>query len=94
MIIKNKICQVITNSAGGFMRKVNLHSAFGITMNTFNLGDMVRIAESERDFGKVYIIKEIKKVRRGGRLYLLKSLDDDVLRLYYEDKKSLLEKIA
>lgn len=76
------------------MRKVNLDSIFGITMNIFSLGDMVRIAESEREFGKAYIIKEIKKVRRGGKLYLLKSLDEDILRLYYEDKKSLLQKIS
>ena len=63
-------------------------------MNIFNLGDMVRISESESEFGKAYIIKEIKKVRRGGKLYLLKSLEDNVLRLYYEDKKSLLQKIS
>lgn len=63
-------------------------------MKFFNLGDMVRITELERDFGRIYIIKEIKKVRKGGSLYLLKSLDDDAMRLHYEDKKSLLEKIA
>lgn len=63
-------------------------------MKIFNLGDMVRIAEPEREFDKVYIIKEIKNVRRGGKLYLLKSLDDDALRLHYEGRKSLLEKLA
>lgn len=75
------------------MRKVNLHGVLCIDMKLFNLGDMVRI-ESERDYNKVYIIKEIKAIRRHGKLYLLKSLDDDVLRLYYEGKKSLLEKIT
>lgn len=63
-------------------------------MNMFNLGDLVRIAESEREMGSIYIIKEIKKIRKGGILYLLKSLDENVSRLYYENKESLLEKIS
>ena len=63
-------------------------------MNALNRGDMVRITDSERDAGKIYTIKEIRKIRRGGMLYLLKSLDEDVLRLYYENKESLLEKIS
>ncbi|MDE1763241.1 MAG: hypothetical protein KGH88_03235 [Thaumarchaeota archaeon] len=63
-------------------------------MNALNRGDMVRITDSERDVDKIYTIKEIRKIRRGGILYLLKSLDEDVLRLYYENKESLLEKIS
>ncbi len=63
-------------------------------MNVFELGDIVRITESERDLDKVYIIKEIRKIRKGGNLYLLKSLGEDILRLYYENKESLLEKIS
>lgn len=63
-------------------------------MNMFHLGDMVRITQSEKDLDNIYMIKEIKKVRKGGNLYLLKSLGDDSLRLYYEHEESLLEKIA
>ncbi len=63
-------------------------------MKMFDLGDIVRIADSQREFGRVYIIKKIKKIRKGGNLYLLKSLDEDVFRLYYENEESLLEKIS
>ncbi len=63
-------------------------------MNSFKLGDMVRISDSERDSDKAYMIKEIKKIRKGGTLYLLESLTDDILRLHYENKESLLEKIS
>ncbi|MDE1765011.1 MAG: hypothetical protein KGI27_01930 [Thaumarchaeota archaeon] len=63
-------------------------------MNAFNRGDMVRITDSEKDADKIYTIKEIRKIRKGGMLYLLRSLDEDVLRLYYENKESLLEKIS
>ncbi|HJU14720.1 MAG TPA: hypothetical protein VJ792_09735 [Candidatus Nitrosotalea sp.] len=63
-------------------------------MKTFNLGDMVRIDEGDGGFDTVYMIKEIKKVRKGGNLYLLKSLTEDVSRLYYENNGSLLEKIS
>ena len=46
------------------------------------------------DAEKIYIIKDIKKTRNGGILYLLKSLEEKpVLRLYYEHKESLLERI-
>ncbi|MFZ1076632.1 MAG: hypothetical protein WAN47_04290 [Nitrosotalea sp.] len=61
-------------------------------MNTFHRGDMVRITDYEGDFDKIYTIKEIKKIRKGGILYLLKSLDDYVLRLYYENKEHFLKK--
>ncbi|OLE40328.1 MAG: hypothetical protein E6K93_04900 [Thaumarchaeota archaeon] len=63
-------------------------------MPTFNRGERVRLTESEEE-DKIYIIKDMKKVRKGGFLYLLKSLEEDsVLRLYYEDKQSLLERIS
>jgi hypothetical protein len=63
-------------------------------MSVFNHGERVRIVEPERDSDKIYVIKKIKKIRKGGNLYLLKSLEEEsVLRLYYEDKKSLLERI-
>lgn len=63
-------------------------------MDPFNRGDMVRISLPDEDSDRVYIIKEIRKIRKGGNLYLLKSLCEDVLRLYYEDKESLLEKLS
>ncbi len=63
-------------------------------MNSLNPGDRVRIVSSEGDSEKIYTIKEIKKIRKGGVLYLLKSLDENIFRLYYEDKESLLEKIS
>jgi len=63
-------------------------------MSVFSHGERVRIVEPERDSDKIYVIKKIKKIRKGGNLYLLKSLEEEsVLRLYYEDKKSLLERI-
>lgn len=76
------------------IRNVNLDSAFGFTVSNFKLGDMVRIPDSETEIGKVYMIRKIKKIRRGGNLYLLESFDEDVLRLYYEDDESILEKIS
>ncbi len=63
-------------------------------MNSFKLGDMVRITDMEREEDKIYVIKEIKKIRKGGLLYLLKSLNDNILRLHYENQESLLEKIS
>lgn len=62
-------------------------------MSVFNRGERVRITES-KDLEKIYIVKKIKKVRGGGILYLLKSLEEDsVLRLCYENNESLLERI-
>ena len=61
-------------------------------MNTLNRGDMVQITDYERDSDKIYTIKEIKKIKKGGILHLLKSLDDYVLRLYYENKEHFLKK--
>lgn len=53
----------------------------------------MRIVEDNES--KVYKIKKIKKIRKGGILYLLKSLEkNSVMRLYYENKKLLLERIG
>ncbi len=63
-------------------------------MLTFNRGERVRLTGLEQE-NKIYIIKDMKKIRKGGVLYLLKSLEEDfILRLYYEDKQSLLERIS
>jgi len=62
-------------------------------MSVFKSGERVRIIEDTES--KVYKIKKIKKVRNGGILYLLKSLEkNSVMRLYYENKKLLLERIG
>ncbi len=63
-------------------------------MSIFNRGERVRVIELEKD-SKIYIIKDVKKIGRGGFLYLLKSLEKrSVLRLYYESQESLLERVA
>ncbi|HEV2193206.1 MAG TPA: hypothetical protein VGR54_06270 [Nitrosopumilaceae archaeon] len=63
-------------------------------MSVFNRRERVRIVESEINSEKTYIIKDIKKIRKGGVLYLLKSLEEKpILRLYYENEESLLERI-
>jgi hypothetical protein len=53
----------------------------------------VRItADSEPS--KIYKIKKIRVTRKGGILYLLKSLEKNpILRMYYEDSKMLLERV-
>ncbi len=77
------------------MSKINLQSFFARDMTTFNRGQRVHITGSEKDSDKIYIIKDIKKIRRRGVLYLLKSLHKrSVLRLYYENEESLLERNA
>lgn len=63
-------------------------------MSIFNRGEKVQIIESERDSSKIYVIKAMKKTRKNKILYLLKSLEEKpIMRLFYEDKKSLLERI-
>jgi len=65
-------------------------------MSVFSKGERVRIIEEqEKNSSNVYLIKNIKRHNKGGRpLYLLKLLDENpVLRLYYENEKSLLERI-
>jgi len=62
-------------------------------MSVFKSGERVRIVEDNES--KVYKIKKIKKIRKGGILYLLKSLEENsVMRLHYENKKLLLERIG
>lgn len=63
-------------------------------MPNFDRSEKVRIIESERD-SEVYVIKDVKKVRKGGVLYLLKPLDNDtILRICYENNESLLERVS
>lgn len=63
-------------------------------MSIFNRGERVRMIVPEKNSTIVYLIKDMKKIRRGGILYLLKSLEEKpVLRLHYEDRESLLERI-
>ena len=77
------------------MSKANLPIFFVENMSVFAKGERVRIIESEKNSDKVYIIKAIKRYRKGGVLYLLKMLDENpILRLYYENSKSLLERIC
>ena len=62
-------------------------------MSVFKSGERVRITAADEP-RKVYKIKKIKATRKGGILYLLKSLEKNpTLRMYYEDKKLLLERI-
>jgi hypothetical protein len=62
-------------------------------MSVFKNGERVRIIEDNES--KIYKIKKIKKIRSGGILYLLKSLEENsVMRLYYENRKLLLERIG
>ncbi len=64
-------------------------------MATFNCGERVRILDSDKGSEKIYRIKDMKKCRSGGTLYLLKSLEQNpILRLYHEDNRSLLERIC
>jgi hypothetical protein len=63
-------------------------------MSVFNRGERVRIIDPEKNSNIVYRIRDMKKIRNGGTLYLLKSLEENsILRLYYEDRESLLERI-
>ena len=76
------------------MSKINLRLFFAKNMHNFSRGERVRIAGSEKDSKKIYIIKDMKKIRKGGVLYLLKSLErKSVLRLYYEDEGTILERM-
>ncbi|CUR51562.1 protein of unknown function [Nitrosotalea devaniterrae] len=65
----------------------------GEKLSVFRSGERVRITSVDEP-NKVYKIKKIKTTRKGGILYLLKSLEKNpILRMYYEDKKLLLERI-
>jgi len=62
-------------------------------LTVFKSGERVRITASDEP-KKIYKIKKIRTTRKGGILYLLKSLEkNSILRMYYEDKKLLLERI-
>jgi len=63
-------------------------------MSVFNRGERVRIIDQDKNSSIVYRIKDMKKIKNGGTLYLLKSLEENsVLRLYYENRELLLERI-
>lgn len=64
-------------------------------MSTFSRGERVRIPDPAGGSEKVYRIKELRKCRSGGTLYLLKSLEErPVLRLFHEGRRSPLERIC
>jgi len=44
-------------------------------MSVFNRGERVRIIDPEKNSSAVYRIRDMKKIRNGGTLYLLKSLE-------------------
>ncbi len=62
-------------------------------MAIFKRGDKVRIVESENS-DMIYTIKKIIKREDGSPLYLLKSENEDVLRLFYESENAGLERIV
>lgn len=63
-------------------------------MATFKRGEKVRIIDNRKESYTTFTIKDIKKSKDGTVLYLLKSQEDSALRLYYESKETLLERIA
>ncbi len=63
-------------------------------MSVFKRGEKVKIVESENRSQKTYIIKKIFKSDDGIILYLLKSEKDQVMRLYYENQESSLERVV
>ena len=63
-------------------------------MSNFIRMEKVRIIDSKRDSEEIYVIKDVKKVRKGGVLYLLKPLEtDSILRMCYENNESILERV-
>ncbi|MDE1770381.1 MAG: hypothetical protein KGI28_07525 [Thaumarchaeota archaeon] len=63
-------------------------------MSLINRQEKVRIIGVGEIYDKTYIIKDVKKIRKGGLLYLLKSLEDNsVFRLFYENNESHLERV-
>lgn len=62
-------------------------------MSVFKRGDRVRILENNSDM--IYRIKDIRPVRTGGTLYLLKSLEESpAYRVLHEDDVFVLERIC
>jgi hypothetical protein len=75
------------------MRRFIYHKSDAEIMAVFSSGEMVKIVEPERYSEKIYLVKNKKKTKNG-ILYLLKSVEEEsVLRLYYENNQSLLERI-
>ena len=63
-------------------------------MSLVNRQEKVRIIGLGEIYDRIYAIKDVKKVRKGGLLYLLKSLEDNsVFRLFYENNESHLERV-
>ena len=63
-------------------------------MATFKRGETVKIIDNRKKSYTTFTIKDIKTSRDGTVLYLLKSQEDSALRLYYESKETLLERIT
>ncbi|HWY36311.1 MAG TPA: hypothetical protein VNX68_16820 [Nitrosopumilaceae archaeon] len=63
-------------------------------MATFKIGENVRIIDSHEKSFLTYTVKEIKKNTDGRVLYLLRSETESVVRLYYESKETLLERVV
>ena len=63
-------------------------------MATFTRGETVRIIDNRKQSYTTFTIKDIKTSKDGTVLYLLKSQEDSALRLYYESKETLLERIV
>ncbi len=62
-------------------------------MATFKIGENVRIIDSRGKSFLTYTVKEIKKSTDGKVLYLLRSEMESVVRLYYENNETLLERV-
>ncbi|HYL65595.1 MAG TPA: hypothetical protein VEU72_00410 [Nitrosopumilaceae archaeon] len=63
-------------------------------MATFKIGENVRIINSYKKSFLTYTVKEIKKSTDGRVLYLLRSETESVVRIYYESKETLLERVV
>jgi len=63
-------------------------------MATFKIGENVRIINSHKKSFLTYTLKEIKKTTDGRILYLLRSETESVVRIYYESKETLLERVV
>lgn len=63
-------------------------------MATFKRGETVKIIDNQKKSYTTFTIKDIKTSKDGTVLYLLKSQEDSALRLYYESKETLLERVT
>ncbi len=64
-----------------------------MTISIFKTGERVRIIGEKEDSSKIYNIKKISKYQNEITLYILESESNQISRLYYETKKSSLERI-